>query len=313
MLRLRRSSAGYLDLDFRIGSNLRARVVERPGRWMTPADRSRIVGDLQAVVASAVDRGVLDYGVVAADKERLDDAVLTVLYEAGRPVAFNAMSIMTIELYGRVEDVLHLGLVVVRPDRRNKGFSWVLSGLSVLLIAFHRQLRPMWISSVTQVPAIVGMVANGLSDVYPTANGARRSYSHLVIARQIMSRYRHVFGVGEEAGFDFDRFIITNAYTGGSDNLKKTYAACPKYRDEAYNRMCREELDYERGDDYLQLGKFTVANAKNYLLRTVPRRSLAAVLCHGAFLVAGSLLLPVVRWFTPRTAMGDLRPWKSPQ
>ena len=44
--------------------------------------------------------------------------------------------------------------------------------------------------------------------------------------------------------FDEERFVITDAYTGGSDNLKKSFAEAPKHRAPLYNEMCERELDY---------------------------------------------------------------------
>ena len=101
---------------------------------------------------------------------------------------------------------------------------------------------------------------------------ARQSFAHLQLARGIMRAHRAVFGVGDEAGFDEARFVITDAYTGGSDALKKTFEAAPKHRDEQYNAFCARELDYARGDDVLQLGRIDLAGARRYLLREVPRR-----------------------------------------
>jgi hypothetical protein len=68
------------------------------------------------------------------------------------------------------------------------------------------------------------MVSETFSDVFPSPHpAARRSFAHLQLARGIMSRHRAVFGVGDEAGFDEARFVIANAYTGGSDALKKAF------------------------------------------------------------------------------------------
>ena len=83
-----------------------------------------------------------------------------------------------------------------------------------------------------------------------------------------MRDHRDAFGVGTEAGFDRERFVITNAYTEGSDGLKKAYSAAPKHRDQRYNEMCLRQLDYERGDDFLQIGR---ASAKG-LLQCLMRR-----------------------------------------
>jgi hypothetical protein len=313
VVRFRKLHRNHIDLELKVADGMHVRVVERPGLWMPPEDQRKLVDELRTVVLTTVDHGTLDYGVLTGAQERLNNGVLTVLYEgeAHRPVAFNAMMLMRLRIRGQPQDVLHLGLVVVSPDFRSRGLSWVLYGLSVLLLSFRKQLRPLWISNVTQVPAVVGMVSESFTRVFPTALNARRSYDHLDIARQIMRHNRHIFGVGPEAGFDFDRFIITNAYTGGSDNLKKTYESAPKHRDENHNTFCSLNLDYDRGDDFLQIGQFTFADARRYLLRSVPRGSLGSILYHALFLAAGSIALPLIHWFTPGVRMGDLRPWRS--
>ena len=310
-MRIRRLGRKYLDLELSVGDNLRARVVERPGRWMPPDDLARMVDDLRVVAATTLGGDSLDYGVLTGDIDRLNDAILTVLYEgeSRQPVGFNALSLLTLDLRGRPEEVLHTGLVMVDPEFQGRGFSWVLSGLSVVLTFFHRQLRPLWITSVTQVPAIFGVIVESFDDVFPARLKDRRTYRHLEIARQVMGNHRHVFGVAQEAGFDPERFIITNAYTGGSDNLKKTYSQAPKHRHDEYNAMCRGQLDYERGDDFLQIGRWNLRTGRRYLLRAVPRSSLWSILSRGLFLLGGSVIVPAVQWFSPGTQLGELRPW----
>ncbi len=304
----------YLDLEMHRVGNLRVRIVERPGMWMAPGPLQRIVADLQSVVAATLDQGALNYGAVSGDPERLKDAILTVLYdrETDEPVAFNALSVLRVTLRGREEEVLHTGLAMVDPTFRGKGISWVLYGLTVMLIFCHRQLRPIWISNVTQVPSVFGMVAESFENVFPLPDPSRRpTRAHIGIARQIMERHRNAFGVGEEALFHTGQFVIVNSYTGGSDNLKKSYDEAPKHRRDEYNRMCLEQLDYDRGDDFLQIGRWTLSTAQRYLLRSVPRYSLGSILSWAGFLILGSILLPVFHWFTPGQQLGELRPWKG--
>jgi GNAT superfamily N-acetyltransferase len=153
-------------------------------------------------------------------------AIITLISEeaTGRPIAFNALSVMDVELDGAPAEVTHLGLVMVDPDVRGQGFSWVLYGLTALVLFARDGLRPKWISNVSQVPAVVGMVCDTFSDVFPSPHvGTHQSFAHLQLARAIMARHRAVFGVGDEAGFDEARFVITSAYTGGSDPLKKPF------------------------------------------------------------------------------------------
>jgi hypothetical protein len=261
------------------------------------------------VVAKTLDKG-LEYGVLTGEPERLRQAIVTILYDraSGAPIAFNALSVMDVELRGRPVEALHLGLVMVDPGFRTQGFSWVLYGLTCILVFSRKGLRPIWISNVTQVPAVIGKVAEAFASAFPNPfEPSRRSFDHLTVAREIMRRHRYVFGVGPEAGFDEERFVITNAYTGGSDNLKKTFEQAPKHRDERANELCHRELDYDRGDDFLQLARLDLASSRSYLLREVPRNSLPAVLWQLVFVVLGGVVLPVLHWLNPAEPVGELR------
>jgi hypothetical protein len=197
---------------------------------MRTEQRAALLADLRAVVRSSTQAGELEYGVLTGDPERWENCILTVIHapDDGRPVAFNALTIMECTLRGRPVEVLHLGLVMIDPGFRAQGLSGVLYGLTCFLLFARGQMRPLWISNVTQVPAVFGMVAENFSGVFPSpVRAGRRSFDQLALAREIMGRHRGVFGVGAEAGFDEGRFVITDSYTGGSDNLKKPFEAAP--------------------------------------------------------------------------------------
>ncbi|MEP6989888.1 MAG: GNAT family N-acetyltransferase [bacterium] len=300
----------YLNETVSARGGARLRIMERPTRWMAPEEIARVVADLQTVVTSAVSGGALDYGVASGDPARLDAAIITLAYARdGRPVGFNALTIMECELRGEPVDVLHLGLVVIDPAYRAGGLAGALYGLAAFLLFARRQLRPLWISNVTQVPAVFGMVADAFDGVFPTSESCQRQrYDHAHLARQIMSRYRYVFGVGEEAVYDERRGVIMNAYTGGSDNLKKSFDDAPKHRTAHHNETCRRELDYGRGDDFLQLGQVTLRAARSYFTRSASVISPAALAMQFGSRVLESLVAPLVQWFDPHHRMGDLRP-----
>lgn len=301
-----------LDLNFRTGGGVRTRIVERPTEWMAPEAIAALVADLSAVASRTLPSAALDYGVFRADREQLSRAILTILYaeEDNRPIAFNALAVMDVAMHGRPATVTHLGLVMVDPDIRGHGLSWILYGLTCLILFVRNQFRPIWLSNVTQVPAVVGMVAETFSDVFPSpAPDARRSFDHLLLARQIMARHREVFGVGAEAGFDEERFVIADAYTGGSDALKKTFVAAPKHRLPDYNAFCANMLDYDRGDDLLQIGRIDLAASRRYLFDSVPRGSLLQVLGTLAFVLLQRVALPALYWFSADRPWGILRPW----
>jgi hypothetical protein len=308
---LKALSQTTIDLTLRTDAGQRTRIVESPGLSLPQDELDALVAQLRLVAAKTLPQESLTYGIFSGERERLSRAIVTLISEeeTGRPIAFNALSVMDVELDGAPAQVTHLGLVMVDPDVRGQGLSWVLYGLTALVLFARDGLRPKWISNVTQVPAVVGMVSDTFSDVFPSPlPGARQSFAHLQLARGIMAHHRAVFGVGEEAGFDEARSVITNAYTGGSDALKKTFEVAPKHRNELYNAFCARELDYARGDDVLQLGRIDLAGARRYLLSEVPHGSLPALLATIGILALQRLVLPVIYWMDDTRAFGTLRP-----
>ncbi|MGJ4910725.1 hypothetical protein [Bradyrhizobium sp. HKCCYLS2033] len=304
-----------MDLSLRTHAELRTRIVESPGTTLDDAALAALVADLRTIAGKTLPAGELTYGIFSGAREPLARAIITVVSEeaGGRPIAFNALAVMQVERDGDSQQVIHLGLVMVDPEARGKGLSGVLYGLTTLLLFVRDGLRPKWISNVTQVPAVAGMVCETFSDVYPSPlPQARQSFAHLQLARGIMRTHRAVFGVGDEAGFDESSFVITNAYTGGSDALKKKYEDAPKHRDAVYNDFCARELDYARGDDLLQLGRIDLAAARRYLLREIPSGSLPALLATSAVLALQRMILPLLHWLDDTRTFGTLRPRLPP-
>lgn len=304
----------YLDAQFRTNDGSLTRMIERPGRWMSQRSLSELANDLRKIAAKTLPDGQLDYGVLSADRQCLENSIITVVYREAdeQPIAFNALAVMDLTSNGKSSEVLHLGLVMIDPGVRSRGLSWILYGLTCVILFLRNGLRPLYVSSVTQVPAVVGMVSETFSEVYPSPGaGPPKDFAKVQLARAIMANNRRVFGVGEDAGFDESRFVIRNAYTGGSDNLKKAFEEAPKHRKDAYNDFCRENLDYDRGDDFLQIGLIDLNAARRYVTRAVPRGSLASVLALTALVLLRRVVLPVLYWLDDTRPLGDLRPWKA--
>jgi len=302
----------YMDVTLSTGSGYVVRIVERPGLWMDDSALGALSADLRAVAGRTLNAGKLAYGVFSGEKERMEAVIITLVTRGdGTPVAFNALAVMTLDTAPHPTDVLHLGLVMVDSEERSKNLSWVLYGLTCFLIFFRRQFRPVWVSNVTQVPAVVGMVSEMFSDVWPSPRQGRRTLNHVLLAREIMASQRHVFGVGEDAGFDEDRFVIMDAYTGGSDDLKKTWEAAPKHRNARYNAFCEEVLDYSRGDDVLQLGRMDLSAMRTYLTREVPKSAVIGLLLTGGLVALRRVVLPAIHWADTTRSWSILRPYKE--
>ncbi|MEK7343599.1 MAG: hypothetical protein AABZ73_07230 [Pseudomonadota bacterium] len=307
---LRAMKDGHMKVRFHASAAHHVHIYERPGEWM-PADQlAALIADCRTVVRACLSGRDLDYGLFDPATHAWSRSVITLVRrrDDGRPVAFNAMPLLAVSRAGRQEEVLHLGLVMVDPAERSGGLSWILYGLTCFALFLRRRMRPLWISSVTQVPAVVGMVAETFGNVFPAQAGTRQSFAHRHLAHQIMRHHRAAFGVGAEAGFDLDRQVITDAYTGGSDNLKKRFDMAAAHRDPRYNDFCRRALDYDRGDDLLQIGMIDLGAGHRFLKRSVPRAALPQLLLQAMVVATGALVVPLLQWLDAGKPLNRLRP-----
>lgn len=307
-------SRKFLSRRLPLGRGLVGWVIERPGKQLDADGQVKLLEDLRAVANSTLKGEPLDYGVFDSESNALDRSIITVIYDKreNRAVAFNAMPIIDLEIQNKPVEVIHLGLVMVDPGIRGGGLSSMLYGFACAMLLIRRKFRPIWISSVTQVPAVVGLVSEQYSDTFPSpGKTVRRTFTHLQLARQIIGEHRDVFGVGDDCVFDEETFIIANAYTGGSDNLKKTFEESAKHRKRIYNDMCETQLNYDRGDDFLQIGRLDMPGLRHYMLRVLPATSPVGALAALTFLGFQYVYLPVRYWFDSSKEWQGLRPWKD--
>lgn len=293
----------YLSLRMKVGQRFEVAFWERPGVWCDDATLTKMTEDLR-VVAKAGQEGkpVPMYGALLGERGDLARRVITIAYDTatGRPVGFNALAALDLQVGVHPETVLHLGLTYVDPEFQGHGLPGLLYGAAAFLLLFKGGLRGFWISNVTQVPAVVGLVSGGYAHVYPNPlKGTRQTFTHLTLARQIMRHHRAAFGVADESPYDEVRSIIQDAYTGGSDELKKTFEDAPKHRDARVNAWCEKQLDYRRGDDVLQLGRCTLGSSLGFLGSRLPKGAVVQLAFQAFVLLLFATVVPALRWLLP--------------
>ena len=91
-----------IDLTLRTHAGLMTRIVETPGLLLSEAELDELVAQLRIVAAKTLPEESLTYGIFSGDRERLSRAIVTLICEeaTGRPIAFNALSVMQVELDG---------------------------------------------------------------------------------------------------------------------------------------------------------------------------------------------------------------------
>jgi hypothetical protein len=246
-----------------------------PSRFLGPDELARFHDDIVTIASNAVSAPP-SYGIFSSDPHRYDHRIITIIRErkTGRPVACSAMAHFKVD-GGRArraaQDVFHLGLILIDKAYQRKNLQFQLYAYANIVIWALNFFRPVWISSVSAVPAIIGAVAQNYHKVYPNyAVEGPAPEPHRAIARSLLSK-RKDFGTGDQAVFDADRFIIRNSFDDSSLSLKSSYEAVAKFRDQRCNSYCRERIDYERGDELLQIGQIHVSSVLRAVWRLVTR------------------------------------------
>ena len=288
-----------------LGGGIIYKVYERPGKWMNEKKLKSLTDDIhQVAVFGQGEKEIPDYGVLKGSPDDLNNRVITIGYEkkTGKPVGFAAQIFLDVPIGLNITEVLHLGLVFVVKGYQKKSLMGMLYILPNILLLIKTGFRPIWISNVSQVPAVIGVVADYYTTVYPDPiHITKQSLMQKALAAGIMQNHRNAFGTGEDAIYDEEQQIIYNSYTGGSDNLKKSFDESPKYREESVNVFCKENLNYERGDDFLQIGMLSGKLIQNFFVKRVSGVSRMQWSLY--LFIAGifSVMLPTLRWLTRKS------------
>ena len=311
---MRKIGRTNFELKFKSSGGENVHIFERPALFLDSDEQKKLKDEIYTFSLKCTPNNqILDYGIFkdSDDGKFLEKCILTTVRDKKNEklIAFNCLPLLDVTLKNKPIYFVHMGLVMIDPDYRSKGLSFILYGLTVVIMFCRHRLKPIWISNVTQVPAVVGMVSENFDSVYPDAlKDSRRTFDHISLVRQIMLNHRHMFGVGHEAEFDEKSFIIKNAYTGGSNNLLKSWDEVAKHRNDQVNNFCSERLDYNRGDDFIQIAKLDFFNLQRYIIRVVPIKSLAMILNNIILVILQSILLPIYYWFKSDTSTMDLKP-----
>src|SRR6202166_3373720 len=99
---LKALSQPSIDLTLHTHAGLSTRIVESPGLSLSEAELEALVSQLRIVADKTLANESLSYGIFSGERERMSRAIITLISEeaTGRPIAFNALSFMDVELDG---------------------------------------------------------------------------------------------------------------------------------------------------------------------------------------------------------------------
>jgi hypothetical protein len=198
------------------------------------------------------------YGVYLPSREPYENRIISIVFDeiTGAPVGFGAMVHLPLQLAAQRLTLIHLGLVITTKNRLGRELLFLIYFWPLLYLLALRKLQSYWITSVSMEPTIIGAVSDNFGSVFPHySKRAQPTKLQSMIAEIVFNEHGHEFGMGSNAVLDKENFVISGSCCGPSDALRVDYRHSARYVMPACNRFCEDTLDYERGDELLQVGQ----------------------------------------------------------
>ena len=122
-------------------------------------------------------------------------------------------------------------------------------------------------------PTIIGAVSDNFGSVFPHySKSAQPTKLQRMIAEIVFNEHGREFGMGPNAVLDKENFVISGSCCGPSNALRVDYRHSARYVMPACNRFCEDTLDYERGDELLQVGQVSCGASISTIARWLGTR-----------------------------------------
>lgn len=241
-----------------------------PGRSWSDEDLATLVEELRDIASTCFDSVPL-YQCLTGERAELARNVITVARTPeGRADGFSSAVLMDVDGVG---PVLHIGLTAVRPTTRSLGLTHrLMSKLIWRYITRHRYLRTSWFTNVSCLLNTLGQFGLNFDQVYPSPNGPPvPSETHRLIARAVDEKYRKPIYIGEKSTFEWETFVFrecskTTVFRKSADDKRF------HHRDPNINNFYMRLLNFEDGDELLQVGQLSVPAYIRYSARMQKRR-----------------------------------------
>ncbi len=249
-------------------SSHRIEFLHRPGLTLDDASFRRLVEGVRGVAAECFDE-LPDYQCMRGTRNELSDKVMTLAWRPdGTLAGFCSAVLLDVP---RVGSVLHLGLTCVSDRDRSAGLTHRLtSKLAIQYLLRHRPLSRVWVTNVACVLSSLANVGRHFDQVFPSADGPERpSATHRRIAEAVDALYRDKIYIRADAALDREAFVFRGSVRGTVFQKDEDDARF-HHRDRASNRFYSSLMDFENGDEILQIGSMSLLTGLRYLKRRRP-------------------------------------------
>ncbi len=246
-------------------------IVYYPGKTQTQEQNVKMVEEMRTLASSCLDE-IPHYQVLTGEVEELERAVIAFARDKnGKLLGFCSALILPVENVG---NVFHTGLTCVHPDARGEKLTHKLTSKVLLNYLFKESLfKDTWVTNCACVLSSIGNVALYFEDIYPSPFGIEApSMTHLHIARDIDTKYREQIAINDSARFNLDSFVFEGSVEGTfwqKDPDDKRF----HHRNMKLTNYYKDLLNFESGDEVLQVGKVSLMTFPKYIVKQALKRT----------------------------------------
>ncbi len=244
-------------------------IIFRPGLNYSDLELNELHEEILDVAKVCLDE-IPDYQCLSGKREEYSRLIISVARDPqGKMLGFCSSYILD---GGKIGNILHLGLTCVTPAARRMGLTHKLTTKVVVnYLVNYSFFKPTWITNVACVLSSLGNVALHFDDVYPSPFMEEPTEEHREIAKLIDQKYRKELYINKEATFDEEHFVFERSVSGTmfekSETDSKFY-----HRDQDLTHFYMDLIDFQNGDEVLQIGKISLMSFPFYLLRFFRRK-----------------------------------------
>uniref|UniRef100_A0A7S3EL75 Uncharacterized protein n=1 Tax=Rhodosorus marinus TaxID=101924 RepID=A0A7S3EL75_9RHOD len=257
------------------GKKILCKTYDQPGRWMSETGLENLHTWLGDVAMQSM--GVIPTHALfdrAGLRDVMRNRVITVGFDNGQPIAFNAMVYIP---YGDTP-VLHLGLTMIAKTHRGMRIQSPIFSKGLVLPMFNLRKFSYYVTNIGASAAGIGAVSDYFFESYPNyKEDVKCTEAHLEIARFALRHYRHEFGCSKNAIFDETTFVVHGANEplggGTQEFIKEDGTPVSFYKNQRCNDFVAARIDLTAGDEIFQVGKVDfVGTSLKYMLSPITKK-----------------------------------------
>lgn len=245
-------------------------VIVYPGIYYSKKELNQLTEELREVTSKCFDE-IPYYQVLTGKRDEFQRAIIcTARNKKGKLVGFCSSLALEIDSVGTV---LHLGLTCVDPVARGKKLTHkLLSKLLTKYLLMESPLNGVWVTNCACVLSSLGNVALYFEDIYPSPfNKKDPTPMHLKIAEGISKYHRAPIAINYDAQFNAKTFVfegsVKDAIFAKDENDIRFH-----HRNQDLTNFYRNHMNFERGDEVLQVGRVSLFTLPKYMFNSSLRK-----------------------------------------